>query len=339
MSASPPTARTHQLRRLLAQSAAGTTASRVLGAGGGVAAARLLTPAGRGDLALLVVIASIGSLAGASGIQFWIAREVARTHSLAIATHVAVRHSLAIVAGFAVVGLLLAPLLVPRVVGASEYVATLMYATTGAIAFAALAIPNGDRSMGTVAAALSIGSVLYLVGTLALLVLGQPNVAAVLGFATLGNVATVVVVIAFVRARTSRAMTTGPRPIGAIWKGGVRYGLPGGVGELVSLGMLRIDFLLVGAFLPLRAVAIYAVATALTELLWVIPDATAQVVLPTAADADTASGSAPVFRVSTLATIVGAIVLCVLARPLLDFVFGPAYAQGAVIVPYLALAA
>ena len=47
--------------------------------------------------------------------------------------------------------------------------------------------------------------------------------------------------------------------------------------------MLRVDILIVAAFLPLRDVGLYAVATALAEVLWIVPDGVAQVVLPTTA--------------------------------------------------------
>lgn len=330
---------TPRLRRILAQSAAGTTVARGLGAAGGVAAARLLTPASRGDLALLVVIASIGSLAGATGLQFWIAREVAGTGSLMSPTQVAIRHSLATVAVFTLGASLLAPVLVSRFIGASDYLATVAYALTGAVAFSALALPNGARAMGTVAAALTVGSAIYLGGTLALLGFGHPSVAAVLWFATIGNLATLLVVVRFVRSHSNEPISMGPPSARSEWSRGLRYGLPGGLGELVLLGMLRVDFLLVGAFLPLASVAVYAVATALTELLWVIPDATAQVVLPTAADHETASACAPVFRIAMCATLVGGVALCAVARPLLTGVFGTAYARGASIIPYLTIAA
>lgn len=330
---------TPRLRRILAQSAAGTTIARGLGAAGGVAAARLLTPTSRGDLAVLVVVASIGSLAGAAGLQFWIAREVARTGSLTRPTQVALRHSLATVVVFLLAASALGPFLVPHVIGASDYLATVAYAMTGAVAFSALALPNGARAMGTVAAALALGSAMYLGGTLALLGFDHPSVAAVLWFATIGNLGTLLVVARFVRSRTDEPISMGPRSARGAWSQGLRFGLPGGLGELVLLGMLRVDFLLVGAFLPLASVGVYAVATALTELVWVIPDATAQVVLPTAADHETAAASAPVFRVAMCATLVGAVALCVVARPLLTGIFGRAYAGGASIIPYLTMAA
>ena len=71
------------LRRALTLSAGGTAAARITGAIGGVFAARLLGPSGRGQLAVLVFVAVAGSMAAAAGIQFWVARQVAREGGVA----------------------------------------------------------------------------------------------------------------------------------------------------------------------------------------------------------------------------------------------------------------
>jgi O-antigen/teichoic acid export membrane protein len=66
-----------RLGRALVHSTAGTAVTRGLGALAGIAIARLLGPSARGDVAILVVLASIASLVGAAGLQFWIIRDVA----------------------------------------------------------------------------------------------------------------------------------------------------------------------------------------------------------------------------------------------------------------------
>src|SRR5439155_517134 len=53
----------------------------------------------------------------------------------------------------------------------------------------------------------------------------------------------------------------------ASYRRALAFGVPGGAGELTLLAMLRVDVLIVAAFLPLRDVGLYAVATALSEVL------------------------------------------------------------------------
>ena len=80
----------------------------------------------------------------------------------------------------------------------------------------------------------------------------------------------------------------------------------------------------------------------LPEMLWIVSDATAHVALPTAADQSETSAAArlpAVFRIATTVGIIAAVVLSVIARPVIGFVFGTAYESGATAVPFLALAA
>ena len=328
------------LGRALAWSTVGSAASRLVGAGGGVLAARALTPTGRGDLAVLVVLGAMGSIIGAAGVQFWITREVARTQSLGLAAAVAWRHSLAVGAAFLVFASVVAPFVVGRVVSANAYAALTADAITGAIALAVLAIPNGARAMGIFAAAMTAGAAAYAVGVGLLFIVGG-DVAAVLWCAVLGNVASVIVVLFALRphreAQTvSRAVATQG------WRNGVRFGFAGGLGELVLFGMLRVDFLILAAFRPAAEVGAYAIATSLTEMLWIVADASAHVALPAAADGAERSAAErlpAVFRITTAVGIVGAIVLTLTARPVIELGFGTAYTGGTTAVPFLAIAA
>ena len=330
---------TPPLRRALAWSTVGTVAARVLGALGGVCVARLLGPHARGDLAVLVVLASIGSLVGAAGLQFWLAREVARTESIRVAVAVALRHSAWVVVAFAVGGSLAAPFLVGGRVGAGSYVATLAFAASGAAAFAALAIPNGARAMATVALATVAGAGVYLLGLAVAMASGEIGIAGVLWLGTLGNVVALVTVAGYVR-RVRVPGDRGVARVGATWWSGVRFGVAGGAGELVLFGMLRVDLLVLAAWRPASEVGMYAVATALTEMLWVLADGTAQVVLPAAAAKHHESVTLDsVLRWAIAATLAGAIVLSLLARPIVDVVFGARYGGAATVVPYLAAAA
>ena len=75
-----------------------------------------------------------------------------------------------------------------------------------------------------------------------------------------------------------------------------------------------------------------------TELLWVIPDGTAQIALPSAAASD-ADALPAVFRISLTLTAAAGVLLSLFATPLLRILFGAAYTPGARAVPFLAVAA
>ncbi len=328
------------LGRALAWSTVGSAASRMVGAVGGVLAARALTPTGRGDLAVLVVLGAMGSIIGAAGVQFWITREVARSQSLGLAAAVAWRHSLTVGVAFLAVAAIVAPFVVGRLVAADAYAALTADAITGAIALAVLAIPNGARAMGIFAAAMTAGAAAYAVGVGSLFITGG-DVAGVLWCAVLGNVVSVIVVL--IALRPHRDARTVSRELAAQgWRHGVRFGLAGGLGELVLFGMLRVDFLVLAAFRPAAEVGAYAIATSLTEMLWVVADASAHVALPAAADGADRSAAErlpAVFRITTAVGILAAIIVSVAARPVIELIFGPSYASGATAVPFLAIAA
>ena len=190
--------------------------------------------------------------------------------------------------------------------------------------------------MGVVSTATAAASLVYLAGALVLLLLDRPSVPTVMALGAGGNVLTIAICARYVRRH--RDASPGSAGVGPTWTRALRFGAAGGAGELVLFGMLRIDFLLVAMFLPATAVGIYAVATALTELLWVVPDGTAQIALPSAAGTD-ADALPAVFRVALTLTAVLGVLLSLLAEPLLQIVFGAAYAPGARAVPFLAVAA
>jgi O-antigen/teichoic acid export membrane protein len=327
-----------RIGRALVHSTAGTAVTRLLGALGGICVARLLAPAARGDLAVLVVLASIGSLVGAAGLQFWIARDVAHRGTITPDAFAVVRRHTIVVTGIGVV-LAIGAAITSGIADLALAVplAAIAFGTSGAVAYVWLALPNGARAMGVVSGAMVAGSAVYLGGTLVLLAADHPSLVAILLAATAGNLVSIAWAAAYDSRQRDLVTTAAPEP-GVSWSGALRFGAAGGLGELVLFGMLRIDFLLVALVLPARDVGIYAVATALTEMLWVIPDGTAQIALPSAAASD-GDVLPAVFRVSLSATILAGLLLSVFASPLLRLLFGPAYAAGAVAVPLLAVAA
>ena len=324
------------LRRALALSSSGTAGARVTGAIGGVLAARLLGPAGRGQLAVLVFVALAGSTAAAAGVQFWVAREVARDGGVHVATRVVRSHLVVVVVAVPVLGALLAPA-VGALSGASALavVATIAFATTGAAHLVLLALPNGLRAMGVVAAATIAAGCTYMVGTAGLLAVDVPSVTLVLLAGAVGNLVACCISAGWARRAPGGA---GARPDHTRYRHALAFGWAGGAGELVLLAMLRIDVVIVAAFLPLRDVGLYAVATALAEVLWIVPDGIALVVLPTSARRPDRGATVRLLRGSTLITALGGLALVVVARPAIDLVFGPAFSGATTALPLLAVA-
>jgi len=341
--AAPPGAATrdHGLRRALALSSSGAAGARLTGAVGGVLAARLLGPTGRGQLAVLVFLATAASMAAAAGIQFWVAREVAIRHGVGAVLRVVNRH-------LVVIGLLV-PLLGLAATtgieglssaGPAAVVATVAVAVTSAASLVLLALPNGLRAMGVVAVGTIASGVVYVVGTALLLAAGggsrERALTLVLVAAVVGNVATCG--IAALWARRAPHGTDPDRAHPYTYRAALRFGWAGGAGELVLLAMLRADVLLVAAFLPLRDVGLYAVATALAEVLWIVPDGVAQVVLPTTARRPDLARTRRLLKAATGVTAAAGLVLVVIARPLVDAVFGRAFADATQAVPLLVVA-
>jgi enterobacterial common antigen flippase len=325
------------LRRALGFSTGGTAAARATGALGGVLVARLLGPAGRGELAVLVVTATAIAMAATCGLQFWAAREVARSGATRRVGAVLARHALVVIVLVPVACLAVTPLLALLAsADAAAIAATALVAMTAAVNLMVLAIPNGARAMGVVAAATASGGALYVVGACILLATGRASVTLVLVTATIANLVSAGIALAY--ARRTAAQHARVEPSGGEYREALAFGIPGGLAELVLLAMLRVDVLLVAAFLPLREVGLYVVAVALTELLWIIPDGVAQVVLPTTARAPGYARTRQLLRVALGITAVAGVVVSLVARPVIDAVFGAAFGDAAVAVPLLAVA-
>jgi len=99
------------LRRALVVSSAGTTLTRLVGATGGLLAARLLGPAGRGEFAVLMVLATGLSFLLAAGVQFWVTVTASRTGGIGAAAGTVAAHCAAIVTTTVAVAVVAVPLL------------------------------------------------------------------------------------------------------------------------------------------------------------------------------------------------------------------------------------
>ena len=325
------------LRRALGFSTGGTAAARCLGAVGGVLVARLLGPAGRGEVAVLVVVAAAIAMLATGGLQFWAVREVARSRRVHAVRAVLTRHALVVVVLVPAACLVLTPALAVLVdADAAAMAATAALAVSAALNLMVLAVPTGARAMGVVATATAAAGVLYVAGAAILLATDHASVTLVLIATTLANVVSIAVALVAIR-RMRGGDGAGSTRRGA-HREALAFGIPGGLAELVLLAMLRIDVVLVAAFLPLQDVGLYVVAVALTEVLWVLPDGVAQVVLPTAARVPNTDRTRRLLRLVLGVTALAGVVLSLVARPVIDVVFGAAFGDAATAVPLLAVA-
>jgi O-antigen/teichoic acid export membrane protein len=119
----------------------------------------------------------------------------------------------------------------------------------------------------------------------------------------------------------------------------VRFGTPGAVGELLNLATLRLDFVLLAMFTTPAVVGLYAVVTSLTELLWLLPDAIAQVVLPHVAARPDSQDTGLLAAATVAATAFMGAVLVIFGRLLLRVVFGSEFVPASVGFPPLVVAA
>jgi O-antigen/teichoic acid export membrane protein len=284
-----------------------------------------------------VFVAMGASLAAAAGVQFWTAREVARSGGVRVVGWVVRTHLVVLTAAMTIVGLVLATSIGAFVdVPVTVVWLAIGVAVTNAFQLVMLALPTGVRSMGVYAWVVIAAGLVYAGTNAGLLALDEASTSLVLVGMIAGNVVSVLMIAAWLR-RAPRG--TASRVQGRTAYGhAVRFGLPAGIGEIVLFAMLRVDVLIVAMFLPLRDVGWYAVATSLAEMLWVIPDSVSAVVLPTTSRDPAASRTTRLLHVSVVATVCAGAVLALVARPLTEALFGASFAPSAEAVPFLALA-
>lgn len=115
-------------------------------------------------------------------------------------------------------------------------------------------------------------------------------------------------------------------------KKSVRYGGKGYLGNVAQFLNYRLDMFLVAYFLDVAAVGYYAIAVGLAEKLWMVPDSIAMVLFPrvSAIDKTQANKLTPkVSRHTLFIVFILSIALLVLAKPLIQIVFGTAFLPSA----------
>ena len=126
------------------------------------------------------------------------------------------------------------------------------------------------------------------------------------------------------------------RPCVTLLGESIRFGARAWVGTLSSFANARADQILMGFMVSEATLGIYAVAVNGAEVLLLLPQATASVLLPVLAQGSAAAGvdrSLRVFRYTSVVTVGGIVVAAVLGPELLTLLFGSAY--DASTVPFL----
>jgi O-antigen/teichoic acid export membrane protein len=325
-----------RLARQMGASLLGTIGFRLCGAVGGILSARLLGPAEKGQYSLLILVGTAFGMLGTAGLQFWVAIRVAGPQE-GEGVQAMIRRQVfvagAILAAVTAVGGALAGVTHVASLGEILSVGLLAFGTTWSML--ELAVPNGRMRMGAVAGITTLSGLTFLGWMAVMDSLGWKSVAVVLLGAAVSNL----IMVPLARRHRRTLPSWAGRVPPATYRAALRFGLPASGGELLTLATFRLDLVLVAAFLSRREVGLYAVALALSELLWVVPDGVAQVLLPHVAGQPGRRDTGRLVVVAGSVMIVGGLLLVLLGRRLITVVFGSDYAGSAVAVAPLAAAA
>jgi O-antigen/teichoic acid export membrane protein len=214
-----------------------------------------------------------------------------------------------------------------------ELVGLVIFVLATALSTLRLALPLGRRDMRRVVIANGAAGVTYLAWVGVLLSLHRPSVGLVLLGAALATL--LIVPLTGAPGRAGQR----PRRAPGTHRDAVRFGLPASLGEVLALASYRADLVLLGAFTSSRQVGLYATAAALSELIWLAPNAVAIVLLPHVAGHAHGRDTARAVRLMVPITAIAGIALVVLGHPILRAVFGPSFQPAAVALGPLVLAA
>lgn len=106
------------------------------------------------------------------------------------------------------------------------------------------------------------------------------------------------------------------------------FGLRGHIGNVLQFFNYRLDVFIVNYFLGSSSVGIYSVSVMVTELLWYFPNAVGFVIFPKAATTNPEAMNAftpRVFRITLGLTVLGAVGLAIVGRPLIEVIYSSTF--------------
>jgi O-antigen/teichoic acid export membrane protein len=307
-----------------------------IGAAGGLVLARSLQPEGKGVYSLLFLAGILAGAVMTFGTDLWSTKEASRSGITAEVAGIVRRHlqmitSVSLVA-FVVYGA--THLIVTDRVPPPEAFAVFLLAVTSCWSVSLAGLLRGTRQMKALLQMQLIAPLVFVAGIAVWAAVSEPTVAGALWLAVAGRVASI--------ARGPwRSVLAGEPVERRRWFRVLRSHVSSSVGVLVEFASYRVDVLFIAVFLTTTEVGLYSVALPLSELLWLLPNGLAQVLLPhvAASTSGTASSTAAAIRLTLGFSVVGAGVLVALAAPVIETLYGEEYLGAAAALPLLALGA
>jgi O-antigen/teichoic acid export membrane protein len=142
-------------------------------------------------------------------------------------------------------------------------------------------------------------------------------------------------IVAYLFLRRGGTSFPRPRIDPAVARRFLSYGVPYAGYSIFLMLSYRLDYLLLALWKGSAPVGVYSIAVTQAELLWILPVSVGFVLFPRAASRadrqsrEGAAETASLARWSMLLTIVAAVTLAAIARPLISLMYGSAYAGAA----------
>jgi O-antigen/teichoic acid export membrane protein len=307
-----------------------------------VIAARLLGSDGVGAAGIAVVLAIIAAVVCNGGVNIWTIFLLGRRPDRP-------NHLIGALVPLAAAGAILAALLVfgsgatlGPVIGLADrpdlfMAAAALAAVIVTYEFLGAVVLGLGRTRAYVAAELLRGAASFLLTAALLFILWRSDVGFVVAMAVAIAVAGSLNAASIVQ---SVGVTT-PRIDASVAREALGIGLRGQVGSILQLVSLRLDQLLVAAFLTLSSAGVYLIAARVSEAIAQVGSAAGLLIFPEVArhgDPLETSLTERVVRTTSVMIVGAALVVGVLAEPLLAIAFGPTFAEGSLALRLLMIA-
>jgi stage V sporulation protein B len=325
---------------------AGLTAVRFMTVGAGfltsVVGARLLGADGLGAAGIAVALATVAGVVGNGGINISTIyligqRQADARHVLGALIPIGVAGALLAAALLLVAGAAIGPAV--GLGGRTDLfaVGAILAAGTVVFEFVGAVVLGLGQTRGYVTSELVRGIGTLVVTTVVLVALLRTDV---------GFVAASATAILAAAALNARRITTvlgvvPPRIDRPLANEALGIGMRGQIGNILQLMNLRLDQLLVPAFLSLSSAGIYLIAVRISEALAQVGSAAASLIFPEVArqaDARDTSLTERAVRATTVLIAVAGLALGLLAEPFLAIAFGQPFAEGSLALRILLIA-
>lgn len=312
--------------------ALGSVATRAVGAVSAIVSARALGVDGRGGLAVVLVL---GMLAGGIlplGLDLWAARTLGGGESIHSVVALLRRHCALVT--LLVIGAGAAALLwsdkSPGLIAA-----TVALCISGAVMTLKLGVLQGCNQMRRYSVAAFASTAIFVVGIAGLAVTGTASVTSFVLAATAGQ--TVAAAWPVGRRAVTQSSETAAATVG--YRRALRFGLPTAAGAVAAMLLYRLDVVLLTWWSDLDSVGLYSVALAVTEVVWVVPTAAAQALIPRASRGAGSFDTAQLSRLVVVFMVATSIAVAAAAPVAIPLLFGEDFDGAVAAVPLLTLAA